>query len=191
MKQIVRLTESDIHRIVKQAINEALNEGPKTTGKHRKLVNRLKQQYDSNQQLQRVYPNKIKDNGERVQDSMKLHHEVLGMDIINTIGESDAFLYVDFFMDDKLYACFKYKFTDIKDMNEKRIYIRGNVDADGLFRNNELLLTYNIANGTFKRPSGNSVYKFIVNQNTGNPRGAHNASVMKRLLDYKDEYMKP
>ena len=189
MKKVICLTESDLYRIVKQVINEALNEGPKTTGKHRRLVNQLKQQYDSNLQPQRVYPNKTVDNGSRVQDSMKLHHEILGMDIINTIG-TDAFLYVDFFMDDKLYACFKYTFTDIKDMNDKRIYIRGKVDSDGLFRNNELLLTYNIANGTFKRPSGNGVYKFIVNQNTGNPRGAHNASVMKRLLDYKDEHMK-
>lgn len=147
------------------------------------------QQYNGGSNLQRVYPNKTVDNGERVEKGMVLHHEILGMDVINTIG-TDAFLYVDFFMDDKLYACFKYTFTDIKDMNDKRIYIRGSVDSDGLFRNNELLLTYNIANGSFKRPSGNGVYKFIVNQNVGNPRGAHNASVMKRLLDYKDEYMK-
>ena len=112
------------------------------------------------------------------------------MDIINTIG-NDAFLYVEFYIDDKLYAIFKYTLTDIKDMNDKRIYLRGQVDQNGLFRGNELLLTYNIAKGTFKRPSGNNVYKFIVNQNPANPCGAHNASVMKRLLDYKDEYIKP
>lgn len=140
--------------------------------------------------MQRVYPNKTVDNGERVEKGMVLHHEILGMDVINTIG-NDAYLHVEFYMDDKLYAIFKYTITDVKDMNDKRIYLRGNVDKNGLFRGNELLLTYNIANGTFKRPSGNGVYKFIVNQNTGNPRGAHNASVMKRLLDYKDEYMKP
>ena len=75
-------------------------------------------------------------------------------------------------MDDKPYAIFKYTLTDIKDMNNKRIYLRGDVDRSGLFRGNELLLTYNISNGTFKRPSGNTVYKFIVNQNTANPRGA-------------------
>jgi hypothetical protein len=112
------------------------------------------------------------------------------MDIINEIGQ-DAYLTFDLYMDDKLYAIFKYTLTDIKDINDKRIYLRGQVDQNGLFRGNELLLTYNIAKGTFKRPSGNGVYKFIVNQNTANPHGAHNASVMERLLKYKDEYMKP
>ena len=58
-------------------------------------------------------------------------------------------------------------------------------------RNNELRLTYNIAKGTFKRASGNTVYKFVLNTNTSNPNGAHNASVMERLLNYKAEYMKP
>ena len=109
--------------------------------------------------------------------------EFLGMDMINTIG-NDAYLHVDFYLDDKLYAIFKYTITDVEDMNDKRIYLRGNVDKNGLFRGNVLRLIYNIANGTFKRPSGNGVYKFIVNQNTGNPRGAHNASVMKRLISY-------
>jgi hypothetical protein len=94
-------------------------------------------------------------------------------------------------MDDKLYAIFKYTLTDVKDMNDKRIYLRGNVEPEGLFRNNELLLTYNIAKKTFKRPSGNTVYKFVLNTNKSNPNGAHNASVMERLLKYKDEYMKP
>ena len=190
MKHRIRLTETDLHRIVKQVISEAIDEGPITTGNHRRLLDKVQQQYNSGTNLRRVYPRKSIDNGERVQKGLKLHHEILGMDIINTIG-NDAYLWVEFYMDDKLYAIFKYTFTDIKDMNDKRIYLRGDVDRSGLFRGNELLLTYNIVKGTFKRPSGNSVYKFIVNQNPSNPRGAHNASVMKRLLDYKDEYMKP
>lgn len=190
MKKIIRLTENDFKRIVKKVINEVLDEGPKTMGTHRRLLDKLQGEYNSGQNLQRKYPSKMIDNGYRVEKGLTLHHELLGMDIINTIGE-DAFLYVEFYMDDKLYAIFKYTFTDIKDMNDKRIYLKGDVDKSGLFRGDKLLLTYNIANGTFKRPSGNSVYKFIVNQNTANPRGAHNASVMQRLLDYKNEYTKP
>lgn len=190
MKQIIRLTENDIHNIVKEVISEVFNEGSKTMGNHRRLLDKLKAQYDAGTNPTRVYPKKTVDNNKRVQNGLKLHHDILGMDIINEIGQ-DAYLTFDLYMDDKLFAIFKYTLTDVKDMNDKRIYLRGNVDPQGMFRNNELLLTYNIAKGTFKRPSGNTVYKFILNTNPSNPNGAHNASVMERLLNYKEEYMKP
>ena len=190
MKQLIRLTESDIHDIIRNVITEVFDEGSKTMGNHRRLIDRLKAQYDAGANPQRVYPNKTVNNNERVKKGLKLHHELLGMDIINEIGH-DAYLTFDLYMDDKLFAIFKYTLTDVKDVNDKRIYLRGNVEPNGMFRNNELLLTYNINKGTFTRPSGNRVYKFILNTNTSNPHGAHNASVMERLLKYKDEYMKP
>lgn len=189
MKQLIRLTESDLHNIVKQVINEVIDEGSITTGNHRRLLDKLKKEYDTGTNPTRTYPNKIVDNNERVQNGLKLHHSILGMDVINEIGQ-DAYLTFDLYMDDKLYAIFKYTLTNVKDINDKRIYLRGNVDQQGLFRNNELLLTYNIAKGTFTRPSGNRVYKFILNTNPNNPNGAHNASVMEHLLKYKDGYMK-
>ena len=123
---------------------------------------------------------------DREADAMKFLSEFIEANTV--IHGSGGF---DLYMDDKLFAIFKYTLTDVKDMNDKRIYLRGNVDPQGMFRNNELLLTYNIAKGTFKRPSGNTVYKFILNTNPSNPNGAHNASVMERLLKYKEEYMKP
>jgi len=70
------------------------------------------------------------------------------MDIISEIGK-DAYLTFELYMDDKLYAIFKYTLTDVKEVNDKRIYLRGNVDSSGMFRNNELLLTYNHFKSTF------------------------------------------
>ncbi len=188
-KRVIRLTESEFHNMIKTVITEVFNEGSKTMGKHRRLLNQLKTQYDSGTNPQRVYPNKTVDNNERVKKGLKLHHEILGMDIINEIGQ-DAYLTFDLYMDDKLFAIFNYTLTDVKDMNDKRIYLRGKVEPGGIFRNDELLLTYNIAKKIFKRPSGNTVYKFVLNTNTNNPTGAHNASVMDRLMKYKTEYMK-
>ena len=52
------------------------------------------------------------------------------MDIINEIGQY-AYLTFDLYMDDKLYAIFKYTLNDIKDINDKRIYLRGQVDQNG------------------------------------------------------------
>ena len=190
MKEVIRLTESDLHNIIKQVINEVVDEGSRTMGNHRRLLDKLKAQYDSGAHPQRIYPNKIVNNNDRVKNGLKLHHELLGMDIISEIGQ-DAYLTFDLYMDDKLFAIFKYTLTDVKDVNDKRIYLRGNVEPSGMFRNNELLLTYNISKDTFTRPSGNRVYKFVLNTNTSNPHGAHNASIMERLLKYKDEYMKP
>lgn len=111
------------------------------------------------------------------------------MDIISEIGH-DAYFTFELYMDDKLFAIFNYTLTDVKGMNDKRIYLCGNVELSGMFRNNELLLTYNISKETFTRPCGNGVYKFVLNTNINNPHGAHNASVMERLLKYKEEYMK-
>lgn len=190
MRQIIRLTESDLHNIIRNVITEIVSEGSKTMGKHRRLLDKLKYQYDTGKNPQRVYPNKTVNNNDRVRNGLKLHHELLGMDIINEIGQ-DAYLTFDLYMDDKLFAIFKYTLTDVKDMNDKRIYLRGTVEPSGLFRNDELLLTYNIAKNTFTRPSGNRVYKFVLNTNTNNPHGEHNAHVMERLLKYKEEYMKP
>ncbi|MBR5736393.1 MAG: hypothetical protein IKX60_06355 [Bacteroidales bacterium] len=194
----IRLTRNELKHIIKESIVRLMNEGPETMGKHRRLINQLNKEYSDGKAPTRIYNKgkaeyynsknyKTVDNGERTKNSLKLHHEILGMDVINTIGR-DCYLTFDLYMDDKLYAKFDYTITDIKDINEKRIYLRGTTDTP-LFKR-ELYLTYNIANGSFKRPNASGVYKFVLNTNTASPQGSHNASVMQRLLQYKDIYLK-
>ena len=105
------------------------------------------------------------------------------MDIINDIGPS-AYLTFDLYLDDKLYAIFKYTLTEAKNMNDKHISLCGSVDREGLFRGNKLRLVYDTTKGTFKRLSRNTAYnyKFVLNTNTKNSTGSHNTSVMERLL---------
>lgn len=42
MKEVIRLTESDLHNIIKQVINEVVDEGSRTMGNHRRLLDKLK-----------------------------------------------------------------------------------------------------------------------------------------------------
>lgn len=194
----IRLTEKDLRNIIYETIIKVLKEGPETMGKHRRLVNQLNTEYTNGANSTRIY-NKGKakyykkgnyktiDNGERAKNSLILHHDVLGMDVINTIGK-DCYLTFDLYMDDKLYAKFDYMITDVADINAKRIYLQGTTDSPKFKKG--LLLTYNIADGTFKRPNGSGVYKFILNTNIASPQGSHNASVMQRLLQYKDIYLR-
>lgn len=66
MRQIIRLTETDLHNIIRQVINEALDEhGMGLVGRHQAAADNLKNRYRLGQRIRRQPNGRVQNNKDR------------------------------------------------------------------------------------------------------------------------------
>lgn len=200
MKQIVRLTESDIHRIVKQVISEAIDEHDMGlvgaySAAQENLKNKRRLGYNS-----RIRPNgKIEDNKKRLIVAKQNLTKMINQKFVETFGTNGTLLECMCWY----YKTSAYEFTfhmkGIEQINTHDFSIIGDIvdiDKDGLAPSLEhalipsqrtnVVLVYNLANRTIsftRKKNGLTIKPFDGNNNSwGNLLkliGLYNAGFMK------------
>ena len=92
MRQIIRLTETDLHNIVRQVVNEALDEhGMALVGAYQAAQNNLKLRMKGGQKDKLVRPNgRVESNTNRIRKAKLRLKEMIREEFIKTFGEDGA-----------------------------------------------------------------------------------------------------
>ena len=162
MKQVIRLTESDIHGIVKQIINETLNEhGIGLVGMHQAAADNLKNRHRLGQRHRRLPKGKIQNNKERFNKAKQQIKQEIMDEYLKEFGEEG----VDLTCSCWYFKSYAYEFTfhlnGIEQINTHNFSIYGDIldiDASNLAQTlksaivpkqlTNVVLVYNLANRT-------------------------------------------
>jgi len=128
MKNIFRLTESDLHRIVKESVNKILNEA-----KHIRKVEYSKMPYDKKTQQDidwRNYQNKNNQSAEYADDG---GNYIEGYDQYE-LDDKDINSDIDYALDDMQRSLGKFNQFDRPSKGEKSMEILGYLDGDSEHR---------------------------------------------------------
>ena len=92
MKQLIRFTETDLYNIVRQVVNEALDEhGMSLVGAYQAAQNNLKQRIRGGQKDKLVRPNgRVESNTDRIRKAKLRLKEMIREEFIKTFGEDGA-----------------------------------------------------------------------------------------------------
>ena len=131
MKQVIRLTESDIHRIVKQVIAEAVEEDMHRVGMHQGAADNVRNRYRLGQRI-KIRPNgTIQNNKKRYNDAkINIKQEIMN-EFIETFGQDG----VDLVCSCWYFKSYAYEFTihvrGIEQINTHNFSIYGDIiDVD-------------------------------------------------------------
>lgn len=163
MKQIIRLTESDIHRIVKQVITETVEEDMHRVGMHQGAADNVRNRHRLGQRFIKRPNGTLQNNKKRYNDAkVKIKQETME-EFINTFGEKG----VDLVCSCWYFESFAYEFTvhvrGIEQINTHNFSIYGDiidVDDTNLVDTlksaivpktlNNVVLVYNFANRSLR-----------------------------------------
>ena len=108
MIQVIKLTESDIHSIVRQVINEALNEhGMGLVGMHQAAADNLKNRHRLGQRFRRQSNGRIQNNKERFNKAKQQIKQEIMDEYIKEFGEEG----VDLICSCWYFKSYAYEFT--------------------------------------------------------------------------------
>lgn len=178
MKQVIKLTEIELHNIIKQAINEALNEHEMSlVGAYQAAQNNLKMRIKGGQRDKLVRPNgKVESNKDRIRNAKLKIKEMIQEEFIKTFGKNGANLECTCFYRKNHVYDFTFHLKGIEQINTHDFSIIGDIisiDDDTLpisLKNAivpkmtiNVVLIYNIAKRTISltRPiSGLVIYPY-------------------------------
>ena len=127
MKQVIKLTEHDLHRIVKQVITEGVDEDIHRIGMHQGAADNVRNRYRLGQRT-RIRPNGIKQNNKkRYNDAkIKIKQEIME-EFVDTFGQNG----VDLVCSCWYFKSYAYEFTihvnGIEQINTHNFSIYGDI----------------------------------------------------------------
>jgi hypothetical protein len=186
MKQLIKLTESDLHSIVKQVINEAIEETDVVRlGKKSGLARKCQQAYD-NGSIHKIRPNgSVESNNKRAMNS-RVSSSELTQSFKELLGNNEPILYLNVMSFQEWLGQAVFQIEEIQQVDYDGIVMNGKyINQDDQTSVNMTLILRN--DYSLKQPRQPKKIQYEIRRGNS-PEGISNRKVLQTLVDFKVKY---